>query len=93
MNQKLTRRGFLVAVVLIGVCAANSQARAAKPNDEVQVLFIGNSLTYVNDLPKMLAELAEAGRQPPLRYDQQTPGGCTLEKHWKDGRPGENPVS
>ena len=52
----------------------------------MQVLFIGNSLTYVNELPKMLMELAKAGKQPPLRYEQETPGGCTLEKHWKDGK-------
>jgi hypothetical protein len=52
----------------------------------VRVLFVGNSYTYVNDLPKMLAELARAGGQAPLAHDRETPGGCTLEKHWKDGK-------
>jgi len=85
MSQKLTRRGFLAFVILIGLCAATATAQAAIPT-EVQVLFIGNSLTYVNDLPKMVLELAQAGKQPPLRYQQQTPGGCTLEKHWNDGK-------
>jgi len=51
-----------------------------------KVLFIGNSLTYTNDLPAMLAQLAKAGGKPTLEYDSETPGGCSLEKHWKDGR-------
>ena len=50
------------------------------------MLFIGNSFTYVNDLPKMVAELAKAGNQRPIHFMQVTPGGCTLEKHWKDGK-------
>jgi hypothetical protein len=35
-------------------------------------------------MPKMLAELAKAGGQRPLQVVQETPGGCTLEKHWQD---------
>jgi hypothetical protein len=56
---------------------------APKP---VRVLFIGNSYTYVNDLPRMLAALARAGNQRPVVHERETPGGCTLEKHWKDGK-------
>jgi hypothetical protein len=52
----------------------------------VRVLFIGNSFTFVNDLPKMIAELAEAGKQPPLEHERETPGGASFEKHWKDGK-------
>lgn len=37
-------------------------------------------------MPKMVAELAKAGKQRPLKFEQVTPGGCTLEKHWKDGK-------
>jgi hypothetical protein len=66
------------------VTAAESQDR--KSTGELHVLFIGNSFTYANDLPKMVAELAKAGKQRPLRYDQETPGGCLLERHWQDGK-------
>jgi hypothetical protein len=34
----------------------------------------------------MIAGLAKAGKQRPLRFDLETPGGVTLEKHWKDGK-------
>jgi hypothetical protein len=71
---------------LLGLCAATVTAQTAKPTGELQVLFIGNSLTYVNDLPKMVTELARAGKQRPLYCERETPGGCTLEKHWKDGK-------
>ena len=34
----------------------------------------------------MVAELAKAGGQRPLRFEQETPGGYTLEQHWKAGK-------
>src|SRR5260370_5515547 len=34
----------------------------------------------------MISELAKAGKQRPFHYERETPGGCTLEKHWKDGK-------
>jgi hypothetical protein len=79
----LTRRCFLaLAVVLVATRPAAAQ-ESPKP---VRVLFIGNSYTYVNDLPQMLADLAKAGKQAPLVHDRETPGGCSFEKHWKDGK-------
>jgi hypothetical protein len=87
MKQTFTRIGVL-ALILVGLLVASARPAQpqTKPTDGVQVLFIGNSLTYVNDLPKMTVELAKAGGQRPLLYERETPGGCTLEKHWKDGK-------
>ncbi len=61
-------------------------SKATEPKPEIRVLFIGNSFTFYHDLPKMVAELAEAGEQRPLHFDSETPGGYTLEKHWQDGK-------
>lgn len=87
MKQNLTRIGVFV-LIIPGVLTATG--RSAQPDtraaDGVQIHFIGNSLTYVNDLPKMVAELARAGGQRPLQYECETPGSGTFEKHWKDGR-------
>lgn len=44
------------------------------------VLFIGNSYTYVNDLPRMIADLA-ASVGDTLRYDSNAPGGYRLLNH------------
>jgi hypothetical protein len=77
-------RCIFVALAILLVPALSSTAQQeTKP---VRVLFIGNSYTFVNDLPGMIAELAKAGKQPPLEIGQETPGGWTLEKHWKDGK-------
>ena len=47
-----------------------------------KVLFIGNSLTYSNDMPKMLTAIAaQAGKQ--LRADEITSPGAALEDHFR----------
>lgn len=45
-----------------------------------RVLFIGNSYTAVNDLPKMFAELAAAGGHG-VETDSDAPGGAMLTDH------------
>ena len=53
---------------------------------ELRVLFIGNSYTYVNDLPGMLARIAAtAGTPPAIRTDSVVQGGATLSDHWANG--------
>jgi hypothetical protein len=80
----INRFRFLAAFCLVGLFASVAQPQDAPAKDEVRVLFIGNSFTYYHDLPKMVAELAKAGKQPKLIHERETPGGCALEKHWKD---------
>ncbi len=45
-----------------------------------KVLFIGNSYTYVNNLPQMLADVATAMGDTVI-FDSNTPGGYTLQGH------------
>ena len=45
-----------------------------------EVLFLGNSYTYVNDLPDMVKQIAISFGDT-LNYDQNTPGGATLQMH------------
>ena len=51
---------------------------------EARVLFIGNSLTEVNDLPAMVLAMATA---EGLDWDVQAQllGGASLEDHWRSG--------
>merc|ERR1711936_1103745 len=46
----------------------------------LKVLWIGNSYTYYNDLPKMVARVTKADGID-LEYDSHTEGGWTWEKH------------
>jgi hypothetical protein len=51
-----------------------------------RVLFIGNSLTYYNDLPGMVAALSRAaGDTAPLVVGSLTAPGFALEDHLADG--------
>ncbi|MGD0247952.1 MAG: DUF4886 domain-containing protein [Candidatus Limnocylindrales bacterium] len=45
-----------------------------------RVLFLGNSYTYVNDLPSTFANLARSGGQP-VQVDMVANGGETLAEH------------
>ncbi|MGV6861053.1 MAG: DUF4886 domain-containing protein [Putridiphycobacter sp.] len=45
-----------------------------------KVLFIGNSYTYVNDLPSLIDSLANHANADLIK-DQSTPGGYTLNQH------------
>jgi hypothetical protein len=79
-------RFALVPILLATASLLGVQAAQGQDGDEVHVLWIGNSLVYFNDLPKMVAELAKAGGQRTMAYERETPGGCTLVKHWNDGK-------
>ncbi len=74
-------RAFLVTLFLLLICG--STLGAERP---LRVFFVGNSYTFVNDLPGVLAGLAEASRGRRIVTGQHTPGGYTLEQHVKDGK-------
>ena len=48
--------------------------------EEINVLFLGNSYTYVNDLPKMIEDIAK-NENKVFNHESVTPGGCTLFLH------------
>lgn len=45
-----------------------------------RVLFIGNSYTQANNLPQMVADIAQS-MGDTMTYTSITPGGCTFEMH------------
>lgn len=70
-------RRLLLAVVL---CACASASK-----DPLRTLWVGNSYTYVNDLPSMVGQLADAGGARRFEQVQECPGGSTLKQHWDSG--------
>merc|ERR1712054_335535 len=64
-----------VLALFVGRCAAS--ATTARP---LSVLFIGNSYTFVNDVPGMVANIS-ASASLPIRYDEATAGGASLFQH------------
>jgi len=54
-----------------------------KAGSTISVLFIGNSLTFVNDLPKTLSDIA-GSLGDKVEYDMAAPGGYSFMQHAKD---------
>ena len=53
----------------------------------VSVLFVGNSLTQVNDLPGVFKHFAaESSLHQTVEVSSVTPGGAFLYDHWKQGQ-------
>lgn len=62
---------LLSLLLTVGVLSAQEQPR---------VLFIGNSYTQVNNLPQMVADIAQSMGES-MEYRSNTPGGCTFGMH------------
>ena len=50
-----------------------------------EILFVGNSHTYMNDVPGLIVELAKAAGKAEVRVTRVLKGGWELEGHWTDG--------
>lgn len=72
---------MLRAALLLLACVFESAADAPAPKS-LQILFVGNSLTYVNNLPATLTALAAANGHA-LQADMLAKGGATLTQ-WLD---------
>lgn len=71
----------LLAALFVLSCVFANSAGAAPPQP-LQVLFVGNSLTYVGNLPAVLEALASDNGKP-LQADMLVKGGATLTQ-WLD---------
>ena len=76
---------LLLSALLFTGLACNSDALAPLPPGGRRVLFIGNSLTYENDLPRTIADLAKSLDETPLVYRTIAKPDYALEDHWNDG--------
>lgn len=74
-----------LALLVLLVCGTILWSRSGEPSREIRVLFIGNSYTSTNDLPRMIERLARAGKQAVFVHVSLTPGGTTLQQHWEGG--------
>jgi hypothetical protein len=67
------------AALLLGLAACGSTEPVT---GTVRVLFIGNSLTYVNDMPNMLVLLGQASSEVTLEVTDVSNPDYALEDHW-----------
>ena len=86
-------RSVLLAF-LVFVAAARGSSEPQQGRDplvpqsppRLSVLFVGNSLTFVNDVPDLVQKLAAStAMQARLTVHSVTGGGARLEDHWRRG--------
>jgi hypothetical protein len=72
------RSAFILALsTALPACASDP----VRPGGTLHVLFVGNSLTYWNDLPGMLRDIGDADGVT-IETTDLSQGGYALEDHW-----------
>jgi hypothetical protein len=72
-------------VALLSACLSGSPAGPQSLGDGARVLFIGNSLTYVNDVPGILQALADSAGGERLAVASRALPNYALIDHWTEG--------
>ena len=70
-----------IGTTRFGPCRAQGVGAACV----TRILFLGNSYTYFNDLPAMVSDLAQYGKQRTVQTRTVAPGGWRLRDHWEKG--------
>jgi len=73
---------LLIIIAVASLCAGCVSVPETK--SPVRLLFVGNSLTYVGNLPAVLDALAASNRKP-VQSDMIVKGGTTLTERVSDG--------
>jgi hypothetical protein len=86
LKRKLFTPARIAGIILLLVSPAHSDTLHDREQAKaLRVLFIGNSLTYTNDLPALVEALAEAAGEPRPNCKAIAAGGYSLEDHWNQG--------
>lgn len=73
---------IVLVILLFGWQNILAQEKPAK--EKLKVLFVGNSLTYYNNLPEIVAQLANS-RKHKFAYKMIAYPNFSLEDHWNKG--------
>lgn len=72
---------------LASLAAERTSHRAGRTDCDrargLRVLFIGNSYTYVHNVPRLVREVASSLPGPCIETAMVASGGATLEDHWR----------
>jgi hypothetical protein len=86
-QHRSCRAAFLIAVCALSLgCTSDPVSTGNGEQDPGEgVLFIGSSLTYVNDLPGILEALADSAGGERIPTSMVAYGGFALVDHWNTG--------
>lgn len=80
-----SRPGPLLLAVALALLSCAGASTGLPSAGGRRVLFVGNSLTYVNDLPRTLRDMARSVNDTPLVFRTIAKANYALEDHWYDG--------
>jgi hypothetical protein len=83
----MRRRAARLALTLLLTAAANCGGTSPDPmpDRDLRILFVGNSLTYANDLPSLVQQLGRGDPSRPVIVSSVAYGNYSLEDHWNRG--------
>ena len=82
-GKRVTGWMIVVFVILSGI--NHSGTGALPPGAPIRVLFVGNSLTFANDMPALVEAISALPGRRKMRCRSQVAGGFSLEDHWIGG--------
>lgn len=85
INQLIKYFNVVIVLFLVSACYINSEAQEKDSKEKLRVLFIGNSLTYVNNLPEIVAKMAKSAKQKKPDFKMAAYPDFSLEDHWGKG--------
>lgn len=78
---------FVIAAIAIINAIIRKKLLPESEQQSLKVLFIGNSYTYYNELPKLVQNLARTAQEArKFETEMVTVGGATLEQLWQQGK-------
>jgi hypothetical protein len=84
---RITSLALLLAAAAVGCLGNGPTALVRGPSAEGDrwILFIGNSHTYVEDVPQLVVQIARQGGDSSLRTARVAQPNFSLEDHWATG--------
>ncbi|WP_428657974.1 SGNH/GDSL hydrolase family protein [Runella sp.] len=76
-------RCLLPLFILFGSCSNATEVTSKK--SALRILFVGNSLTYTNDLPQLVQEIGKYD-SVSIEYSTLSFPNYSLEDHWNEGK-------
>ena len=78
-------KSHIILFLLLFFNYCSSAQSVSTLNKEINILFVGNSLTYSNNLPELIKEL---GKQDgiEIKYSSLSFPDYSLEDHWNEGK-------
>jgi hypothetical protein len=75
----------LLPLLLLGLLSCGSSSGPPDLGESLSVLFVGNSLTYTENLPALVEGLSRAAGLDRVRVASVAKPDYSLEDHWNDG--------